>query len=108
MCSSRARPSMRLHIVRRVQLAWPRAQGEARRTHAANEAMLRAWASDAAATVLSCLTVHTAAQVLQHVWHHTTAGKLCNDQTAAAAGSLNAVSSSAHGGWSSRVQADRC
>ncbi len=53
-------------IVRRVQLAWPKAQGEARRAHAANEAMLRAWASDAAATVLSCLTVHTAAQVLQH------------------------------------------
>lgn len=51
-------------MMRRVQLAWPKAQGEARRAHTANEAMLRAWASDAAATVLSCLTVHTATQVL--------------------------------------------
>jgi hypothetical protein len=57
---------MRLPTMRRVQLAWPKAQGEARRAHAANEAMLRAWASEAAATVLSCLTVHTAAQVPQN------------------------------------------
>ena len=88
-------------------VAWPKAQGEARRTHAANEAMLRAWASDAAATVLSCLTVHTAAQVLQHRWHYSTAGTLCDDRTAAAASNLIA-GSSAHDGWSSCVHADRC
>lgn len=46
-----------------MQLQWPKAQGEARRSRAANQALLQSWVHDTAAAVLTSLTVHTAAQV---------------------------------------------
>lgn len=50
-------------LPRRVQLQWPKAGGEARRSQLANQALLQAWVHDTAGHVLTSLTVHNAAQV---------------------------------------------
>ena len=47
----------------RVQLRWPKAQGEAHRARTGNLAMLRSWLQEAAPAVVSSLPLNQAVQV---------------------------------------------